>query len=257
MVQDLKLTAAEIKKRIALATEPIGIKLLANARELIEVPGIRNLTFTAPCHMAAIARHERDDAVVGASAQATKCVWGAACLGLVRTPSRLEEGDLNRPFTKDEAAARNLHRGMCMLGDDGARSAGVIMGPLGDLPVPPDAVAIYLSPAQALRLIIAFAYKEGDAVVSVMTGQASLCSAIARAVKEKRVTVDIPCIGDRTYGLVQEQEIIVAFPADRLPELIEGLKMTEAAAGYPYRPFLRWSAIFPPAFEPRRGELDE
>jgi len=256
MIPDLKSAAAEIKRAISLSTNPVGIKLLSRASELVDLPGVRTLTSTSPCHMAAIARYGGVDAVVGASAQATKCVWGAACLGMVKTPQRLAEGDLYLPFVESEEAARNLHRGLTVIGEEGARYAGVVMGPLDRMPVPPDAVAIYLRPAQVLRLIIAFAYKHGEPVRSVMTGQASVCSAVARAVLGGHVTVDIPCIGDRTYGLVQEDELVMVFPASRLPELVEGLRATEASAGYPYAPFLRWSAIFPPAFEPHRGELD-
>lgn len=256
MAQDLKSAAAEIKRAIALPTNPVGIKLVSNARELLEVPGVRPLASTAPCHMAAIARYGRSDAVVGASAQATKCLWGAACLGLVRTPGRLAEGDLYLPFTEGEEAARNLHRGLTVMGEEGAVRAGVIMGPLDLMPVAPDAVVLYLRPAQALRLIIAFAFRDGEPVRSVMTGQASLCSAVARAVRDGQVTVDIPCIGDRTYGLVQDDELLMAFPAERLSQLIEGLRGSEPAAAYPYAPFLRWSPLFPPAFEPHRGELD-
>jgi uncharacterized protein (DUF169 family) len=145
---------------------------------------------------------------------------------------------------------------MSMLGDKGAVYEGIMMGPLGEVPFDPDVIVLYVSPARALRLIIGFAFKEGRAVESTMTGQASLCSAVALAVDKGKVTVDIPCIGDRTYGLVQEHELLVAFPAAMLPDLIEGLLETEGVASYPYSPFLRWSTLFPPTFEPRPNELE-
>ncbi len=256
MLPELRSSAAEIKKRLGPTAIPVGVKLAAAARELNEVPEVRILTSTTPCHMVSAARHDRDDPVVGASSQATKCVWGAACLGLIRTPRRLADGDLNLPFVKDGEAARRLHQGMCMLGDEGARFAGAIVGPLERMPVPPDVVVMYLTSAQALRVIIAFAYAKGEAVICTMTGQASLCSAIARAVKDGLVTVDVPCIGDRAYGMVQEHELVIAFPAHRLGELVRGLEGTERAAPYPYGPFTRWGAILPHSFEPRFTELD-
>ncbi len=256
MLPELRSYTADIIKRLGPNAVPVGVKLVTAARELNEVPGVRILTSTVPCHMVSVARRERDEPVTGASAQATKCVWGAACLGLIRTPSRLSDGDLNLMFVKDEAAAKRLHQGMCMLGDEGSRYAGVIVGPLDRMPVPPDAVVIYLSPAQALRMIIAFAYAKGEAVECTMTGQASLCSTIARAVKHGKVTLDIPCIGDRSYGLVQEHELVMGFPANRLDELVKGLEATERVARYPYSPFTRWPVIMPPAFEPRFTELD-
>ncbi len=143
-----------------------------------------------------------------------------------------------------------------MLGDE-SKYAGAVIGPLDRIPAMPDAVVIYLSPAQALRLIIAFAHSQGEAVRCTMTGQASLCSAIARAVRDGSVTVDMPCMGDRAYGMVQEHELVMALPARRLEELVQGLKATDKAASYPYGPFTRWPVIMPPAFEPRFYELGD
>lgn len=256
MSPERKVLSEELRRMLSLPGNPVGIKLLKAPRELLDVPNVRSLGSTAPCQMAAIARYGREDSVVGASTQATKCVWGASCFGLIRTPSRLAEGDLYRAFVKDEAAARTLHQGLTMLGDDGPLYGGVVMGPLDLMPIEPDVVVLYISPGQALRVIIAFGYKGGEAVRSVITGQASMCSAVALAVRDGKVTVDIPCMGDRAYGLVQDHELVVAFPASRLAELVEGLKATESVARYPFRPFLQWPAIFPPSFEPRPKELD-
>lgn len=251
-----KAIAEELRDRLCLPTYPVGVKLLVKARELVDHHEARLLTDTTPCHMAAIARHGRGDGIVGASDQGTKCIWGAACLGLVRTPERLSEGDLNLPYTQDVDAARRLHENMYMLGNSGKRYAGVLMAPLDLVSFEPDVIVMYMSPAQALRLIIAFAYPKGEPIISHMTGQASLCSAIARAVELDAVTVDLPCMGDRSYGLVQEFEVVVAFPGSKVDDLMDGLRNTEGVASYPYRPFLRWQAVFPPSMEPRDKELD-
>ncbi len=241
---------------ISLPGAPIGVKLLQSAGELLDHPEARLLSSTSPCQMAAVARYGRGEGIVGASAQGTKCVWGAACLGLIGTPDRLAEGDLNRPFVRDEEAARRLHRGMHMLGSSGRRNGGLLMGPLDLLPAEPDVIVLYVTPGQALRLIIGLVHDTGEAITAKMTGQASLCSAIATVVEEGRATVDIPCLGDRTYGLVQDHELLVALPATMLGKLMEGLRATERVASYPCSPFLRWSAIYPPQFEPRSSELE-
>lgn len=251
-----KAITEELRDKVYLPAYPIGVKLLVKPRELLEYRDARLLTDTTPCHMAAIARYNRGDGVVGASSQGTKCLWGASCLGLVQTPERLSEGDLNLPYTQDVEAAKRLHENMYMLGNSGRRYSGVIMAPLDMVPFDPDVIVMYMSPARALRLVIAFAYAKGEAVNVSMTGQASLCSAVARAVDLDAVTVDVPCMGDRAYGLVQEFEVVVVFPASRIDELMEGLRNTEGVASYPYKPFLRWSAIFPPSMEPRDLELD-
>jgi uncharacterized protein (DUF169 family) len=251
-----KAVTEELRAEVCLPAYPIGVKLLERPRDLLEYRDARLLTDTTPCHMAAIARHSRSDGLVGASSQGTKCVWGAACLGLVQTPERLSEGDLNLPYTQDVDAARHLHENMYMLGNTGKRYAGVVMAPLDMVPFDPDVIVMYMSPARALRLVIASAYAKGEAVTVRMTGQASLCSAIARAVDLNAITVDVPCMGDRAYGLVQEFEVVTVFPGSRIDELMEGLRNTRGVASYPYKPFLRWSAVFPPSMEPRDAELE-
>ncbi|NLI73633.1 MAG: DUF169 domain-containing protein, partial [Euryarchaeota archaeon] len=245
MLPEIRSRTTEIVKRLGPTVVPIGVKLLSSARELNEIPGVRTLTSTMPCHMAMMARHEQSEPIIGAPSQATKCLWGAACLGLIKTPKRLSEGDLNLMVVKDEEAARKLHEGMCMLGDD-RKYAGVIFAPLDHIPVTPDVIIMYLNPAQTLRLIIAFAYHQGEAINCTITGQASLCSAIARAVKDGSVTFDIPCMGDRVYGMVNENELIMAFPINRLDELVQGLQATDKIAPYPFSPFTRWTLVAPP-----------
>jgi uncharacterized protein (DUF169 family) len=70
------------------------------------------------------------------------------------------------------------------------------------------------------------------------------------------MVIDIPCMGDRTYGLVQEQEMIVAFPAGRTTQICTGLRQTESFAAHPFKPFLHWPVILPPDMEPRGPELE-
>ncbi len=254
---DWKEATRTLKKAISLPASPIGIKLLREAKSLLDYPSVRMLTATALCQMTSMARYAREEGIVGASSEAQKCVWGASCLGLIETPDRLSEGDLNRPFTEDQEAAVRLHESMTMLGNKGKQFSAMIVAPLDLMPVEPEAVILYLTPAQALRLIIAFAYRKGEPITATMTGQASVCSSIALAVGEGKTTIDIPCMGDRTYGLVQEHELVMVFPASRMSELLEGLACTEPIAPYPYTPFLRWPVIFPPQFEPRGNEFKE
>jgi uncharacterized protein (DUF169 family) len=255
--RDWKALSKEIRERVALPTAPVGVKLLKNHRELLDHREAKLLTNTAPCHLAAMARYNHAQGIVGASDIGTKCTWGAACLGLIATPERLRNGELNRTFVRDDPAGKRLSEGMAMLGNQGKRYSGVIMAPLDHMPFEPDAVVIYMSPARALRLIYGFTYAAGEPILNNVTGQASLCSGIARAVDKGQVSLDVPCMGDRMYGLVQEFEMVMTFPAARMDELIEGLRRTEGVAAYPFSPFLQWSAIFPPQFEPRSGDFEQ
>jgi uncharacterized protein (DUF169 family) len=245
-----------IRKATNLGTSPVAVSLLKDAGSLLDLPSVTMVSNTALCHMIARARYGREDGVLGASALGIKCIWADAALALIHTPQRLAEGQLNRDFVRDEAARKRLQDSMYMLGTNGRRYGSVVVAPLDLTPLEPSAIVLYVSPAQALRMIIAFAYDKGESVVTEMTGQASVCCAIAKVVDKGKVVVDIPCIGDRAFGLAGENDVIVAFPPSKMEQLIEGLEGTERSASYPFSPFLRWQVVFPPEMEPRRTELD-
>ena len=251
-----KEASEQIRKAICLGTSPVAITLLRDAGGLLDLPTVKMVSNTALCHMITSAKYHREEGVQGTSAQGMKCIWADAALGMMRTPKRLADGQLNRDYFKDPAAGKRLQESMFMLGDTGARFGAVVVSPLDLTPLEPSAIVMYVSPAQALRLIIAFAYEKGEPVITEMTGQASVCCAIAKVVDKGQVVVDLPCIGDRAFGLAGENDMIVAFPSSKLDQLLEGLRSTEHSASYPFKPFMRWPVLLPPEMEPRRTEVE-
>lgn len=256
MPQDWKRTSAELRKYCNLAAAPVSVRLVGDVKELAAVPGLRQLQATAPCHMAALARYYREEGVVGASSEGVKCVWGASCTGLMRSPERLSDGELAWRYAKDAEAGRHIQEAMGVLGVEGRIFQALAMAPLDLTPFPPDVVVMYVTPAQALRMAIAYAYRDGEEIRSTITGQSSLCSSIAHAYRERSMVVDLPCMGDRMFGLVQEQEMLVAFHESRSEQIVEGLRGTDSFSSHPFRPFLSWQVIFAPDMEPRRTELE-
>lgn len=253
---DWKRASGEIRRFCNLASAPVAVKLLKQVKELSEIRGLKQLQATAPCHMAAYARYYKEEGVVGASAEGLKCVWGATCTGLMRSPERLSDGELGWRYAKDPEAGKHIQEVMGVLGAKEKLFEAMVMAPLDITPLDPDVVVMYVTPAQALRMVIAYAYASGEEIRSVITGQSSLCSSIAHAYQEKNLTIDLPCMGDRMFGLVQEQEMLVAFHHSRTNQIVEGLRATESFSGHPFKPFLRWPVIFAPDMEPRRTELD-
>lgn len=240
---------------LRMRSDPVGVRMLM-ASELADLRKARVLRTTAVCHMIAMSRYEREEGVVAASVEGVRCLWATSCLGLTRTPERLLRGDLNRAFTKDVKAAKALQDMIFSIGNVEKRYGGIMTAPLdlvkGDL----DAVVLYVTPGQALKLLLALSYQEGEVVTAPVTGQAAVCQGIARAVSEGKVTLEVPCVGDRTYGLVQDDELVFVTPAPKIDQLLQGIKGTDRFAPYPFRPFLRWPALFPPEFEPTRSEID-
>jgi uncharacterized protein (DUF169 family) len=253
----LEAWAREFRSELNLGTCPIGVRLFEKASEAMEVPGVKVLRSTATCHMAALARHHCADGITVTTAQGMKCLWGSACLGLMQTPERLARGDLNLAFTRDEDAAHHLQDNIFMLGNEGRMYSAVLMAPLDLMPVQPDAIVAYMTPGQSLKVLLGYEYREGRVLKgTTLTGQSTICSAIARVMNGEDMVLDVPCVGDRTWGLVPDQELVVVISPEIFGEVLEGMKATDKFASHPFRPFLDWSVIFPPDMEPRQKELD-
>ena len=247
----------DIREETRLRTYPVAVTMLRSNRYLAEPNDVKLLGRTGICHMLAKARYLRQQGVVGASAEGIKCLWADACLGMVRSPDRFREGDLNLPFTNDVTAARNLQETLFVIGNDSRPYTGVVTAPLDLAKLEPDVVVIYATPGQMLKLLMGLAYQEGEVPVNHVSGQASVCQCIARTLRTERVCVDISCVGDRRYGMVQDDEMIITIPASKLEQVVKGMKASDPFASYPFSPFLGFNVLFPPDYEPTTNELDK
>ncbi|MEM3383685.1 MAG: DUF169 domain-containing protein [Nitrososphaerales archaeon] len=235
-----------IRRYICLSTNPVGVWLFKKRDDILNLQNLRYIgRRTNICQMIPISRYNKDATPIYTFRENVACVWGAACLGLIKTPERFSDGSIFINFAKDRSASIRLQQSVINLGEDGKKYEGVMCMPLNASPVDPHVIVIYISPAQALRLIIASAYSTGESIELITVGQASVCSSIAKAILTKKPNMEIPCIGDRVFGYVQEHEMIFSFPAEFAEQLVEGLKATEQVASYPYHPYLDRFIIMP------------
>ncbi len=237
-----------------MRTDPVGVKLLSGSG-FSSLSDVRSVETTTICQIIAISRYGRENGIVKTSAEGQKCLPGAACLGLAKSPDRFIRGDLNRALTKNAAAAKGLQDKVFAIGNDSRIYKGLLTAPVDLFPGKPDVVVLYLTPGQALKALLGLSFEKGEVVENPITGQSSVCQSIARAMTTGRMILEIPCIGDRTYGLVQDNELVIVVPASKVEQMLEGMKGTDGFAQYPFTPFLTWPAILPAEFEPTRSEL--
>lgn len=251
MARDWRKTAVLLKEGLSLKSDPVGVSLSDSKLSLG-----KHATETTVCHMLLRSRHEKEQGVLHAGAADMRCIWGSAAMGLMSSPPRLKEGMLYLGFIADLEGGKKLHSQMGMIGDEAKRFQELTTFPLQIAPTEPDAVVMYMTPGRALRAIIAALHLKGGAITTPMTGQASVCASIARAVGEQKMSVDIPCIGDRKMGLVGDDELVVVIPTSNLDEFMLGLERTDYMARYPYTPYTDWSPSLPPMFTPMPNELE-
>lgn len=100
--------------------------------------------------------------------------------------------------------------------------AGIVYGPLGALPVEPEAALVLATPAQAMLL--------GEALGVMTAGTGGLavggrptCTAIPAAILDASPHGSLGCASARVYAGLDPDEMLVVIPSDRLGGLAEHL----------------------------------
>lgn len=77
-------------------------------------------------------------------------------------------------------------------------------------------------------------YFEYEKVESSFSGEGSCTDALPRCVATGKPSLCLPCLGERGFGNVTDEEMVIAMPADRLERTVKGLKaLKETGLGYP------------------------
>jgi uncharacterized protein (DUF169 family) len=103
---------------------------------------------------------------------------------------------------------------------------GVVYGPLGELPVPPDLVLLWVTPRQAMVAAEAVGTAHWtDADPTTAFGRPA-CAALPSALNGDRAALSLGCTGMRTFTEVSEDRMLLALPATK----VEGFAASLAKA---------------------------
>ncbi len=100
----------------------------------------------------------------------------------------------------------------------------VAMGPLVYNPFEPDIVLIYGNPAQMMLLINALQFEDYEVMQFYCVGESSCSDAIVRCYETGKPSLSIPCYGERRYGHAQDDEMVMAVPADMMEKALRGME---------------------------------
>jgi uncharacterized protein (DUF169 family) len=194
----------------------------------------------APCQGSAMARRYGWTVAVGP--QDAACGIAAHTYGWERlTDFRGAVDFLTRMnYAQDENGAQEILSGLLTL--DAGEGLTVVYSPLEWTKVAPDVVLVYVNPAQLMRLIHGATYHSGKPLQCTFSGRAASCTeGVIGAYLDKTVKVVVPGNGDRVWATCQDHEMVMAIPAGRLHEVVEGLEKThESGIRYPIPTYMRY-----------------
>ncbi len=119
----------------------------------------------------------------------------------------------------------------------------VVYSPLERTRVEPDVILIYVNPAQLMRLIHGGTYHTGEPIAGSFSGRASSCTeGVIGAYQDQSLKVVVPGNGDRVWGGCQDHEMVMALPAAKLADVVQGLEKTHAQGiRYPIPTYMRYT----------------
>lgn len=232
---------------LKLDTLPVAVGLARREEDLCGEPLSLKLN---NCQLISRARHAGEYSCGVASRMV--CSIGAACTGLVRTPSEFLRGTAAvGKYTSTAEAGREFFRNTFKTGDSEAPWDGIEFSPLAETPFEPMAVAVYGNPAQIMRLVHANSWNSGKKTLGDTVAEAAVCSSIGLALNRKTAVMGLPCAGDRRFGGTQNHEMVFVAPWPAFSrEIAPALKEMADSMGtlYPVAPWVLCETEMPDAY---------
>jgi len=221
----------ELEKLLRLQTYPVAYKRFEDVKETEGIRNIRWLDRHATfCQVPTLVR--RGGWTVGVRAENVRARC-ARINGLAETTDEEIQREVNHLsttwFSDKEVAAQQLKEYPLM-----PAAEAVVMAPLAFNKFDPDMILIYGNPAQLMLLMNGLQFKKYERYQFFFIGEGACADGLAQSYKTGKPALAIPCFGERRYGGVADDEIVIALPPEMLEQAVGGLKaLWERGLRYP------------------------
>jgi uncharacterized protein (DUF169 family) len=216
---------------LRLKTSPVAYKRLEKAEELNKIPELMRLDRRASfCQVPGMVR------TMGLTIGATRENFGDRCArinGLAPTTKEQVdwevEGFARTWFASAEEARKQMAAYPLV-----PPGEAIVLAPLAAGKFEPDIILIYGNPAQMMLLMNALQFKDYERFQFFFIGEGACADSVAQCYTTGKPALTIPCLGERAFGAVTEDEMVMALPPAMMAKAVEGLQaLKERGAGYP------------------------
>ena len=219
-----------LKKLLGLKGSPVAVRFAAN-KEAIP-PGIPKIDANMRhCMMVSAAR--KDGKIFYATSEGHTCNGGAWALGLREITESLKSGLFYYKNLGKFESTTSCKRIIDKLPHLDAKSTYATMyAPLEKTPFDPHVVIIVSSPLVMLKLAQSSIFRMGGRIRPEFSGIQSLCSdTCVQPMLTGEPNFSLGCDGSRYFSKINDDEMVMGFPIELLPEIVHGLKIVTAASG--------------------------
>jgi dephospho-CoA kinase len=220
--RDWEKPIRRLERLMRLRSFPVAFKLLEDKTALAEIPFIRRMKNKSTlCQLISLVRNF--DWTIGADLDDFMSVMCASIIGLTDIPDYMKDGTFRSiVWTKSRADGKKFENAIPRLPVD--KYEAVALAPLVYNPFDPDIVLIYANPAQIMLLINSLQFEDYEVMQFNCVGETSCSDAIARCYLDGKPSVTIPCYGERRYGHAQDDEMVMALPAEMMDKALRGME---------------------------------
>jgi uncharacterized protein (DUF169 family) len=225
----------ELERLLRLKTHSLAVKMLARRKEIPRGAKMPLRDFghhLSTCQVLAMCR--REGMTIAALKEDMWCPEPVIGYGLEKGLDYLLENHVGYPgIFESEEVCRRWHQSLPHL--ELGKYVGIVAAPMTKANFQPDVILIYCDPAQLTQLLIAAHWKEGQPISGPISGHTACVWAVVPPLKQRKYQISLPCYGDRRRAMAQDDEMIFSLPAEKLEDLLSGLRYRDTHGfGFPY-----------------------
>lgn len=221
-----KEVAQKLDYYLRLRTFSLALKLYESPAEMEKVPKIKKPEWKATlCQLVTIAR--TFGWTVGATEQEFVSSYCPSTLGFCAPPEAATDGrQMHEIWFSTQEDARKHQIAMKRI-PQGKFKALAIAPLFQERIEQPDMIIVYGTPAQMIRLIAGIQWENYERLQFFSVGESACTDFIGECYHSQKPSLTIPCFGERRFGNVQEEELVIALPPRMIDKILKGLESTQ------------------------------
>lgn len=216
----------ELEGLLKLKTFPIAYKKLDDAAEMENIPKVRRLDrFYTFCQLPGLVRSR--GWTVGITADDNINSRCARLHGLDEATEESmaqESATLSTTWFKDPEQAMEQQKLYPRI----PKGEAVVMAPLASGKFDPDVVLIYGNPAQLMMALCGLQKIQFERYEFFFIGEGACADSLGQCYTTGKPALALPCFGERRFGEVLDEELVLALPPAMVQTAIDGLKKLSA-----------------------------
>ena len=182
------------------------------------------------CMMVSLARNE--GRVFYSTAEKHECNGGAFALGLKDLTPTLKSGQFYFKLGKFESVTSSKRTMESVPHLPTGETYATMYAPLEKTPFTPQVIIIITYPWAMLKLAQASLFRMGGRLHGAFSGIQSVCSdSVAQVYLTGKPNFSLGCDGSRKFSGIADDEMVMGFPAEMLPEIVETVNIITQAPG--------------------------